>query len=334
MQAANLLRLLQSAPTAAKLYSALQRAQQGDRQAIEYLRSEGWAEAIDLVAPGAGPIAREALERGLDAVRVLRGVRPDGNVIEAEYTVVEETPPWAGFLRRLFAMRFGGHIVMGPCGSGKTTLALRLAQRYADQHGYVVEGVNMYDEDAPEWVTPISSSTLVKRMKRVRQYLETLGVPDDDEEDGDGAAQPPADEEPPSLPPRGRVIIVDEASIGMTVGDPARKAAIQALTQCRHLDWVVILLAQWAGQLPLPLLGQTVKWVKKPAGDEEVTDRDNPVVRLLWRLATEAFRDLRRSQWYREPYTDVRSWAFCDSKSLDGKAGYQGLIPFGMPDRG
>ncbi len=339
---APILRLLQSAPTAAKIYSALQRAQKGDASALDYLRREGIWEAIDLVAaPGAGKIAKEALDHLREAYRTVTGIRTPGeaDVIDGEYREVTDEPaslPWSGFLRRLFATGFGAHVILGPYGSGKTSLALKLAQRFADRHSYRVEVVNMYGDDCPAWAVPLNSATLVARMRQLRRYLDAQGVPDEGEDDEPQPALIQADDKedlPPGLPPRGRVIVIDEAALGLTVGDPARKAALQALTQCRHIDWIVIYIAQWAGQLPLPLLGQSVKWVKKPAGDEQATDRDNPVVRLLWRDAADAFRGLPSSPWYSEPYRDPRAWVYCDCKSLNGGPGYRGLVPFTPPKR-
>ncbi|MDA8216155.1 MAG: hypothetical protein M0Z94_00905 [Dehalococcoidales bacterium] len=343
LNAANLLRLAQSAPTAAKIYSAWQRARRGDRQAIDYLRSEGWAEAVDLlVAPGAGAMAKEALGHATDAYRTLKGIRPTpgGDVVDAEYRVLEETeaeagprPPWSPFLKRLFSQRYGGHIVIGPYGSGKTSAALRLAQVCREGLGYTVETVAMYEEDRPEWAVPLNKETLIHRAKKIARYLNSQGVRDPDEpidpdlvEEDDGT--------PPTLPAGGKVIVIDEASAAMGLHDPTRAAVMLALYHCRHVDWIVIFIAQMAALLPEPLLGQSVKWVKRPTGDEDATDRNNRVVRELWRAAGEAFGELRRSPWYQEPYRDWRAWAYCDARALDTGPGYRGLIPFGKPERG
>ena len=132
------------------------------------------------------------------------------------------------------------------------------------------------------------------------------------------------------MPPRGRVIIIDEASLSLSNNphDPTRRAAIQALTQCRHVSYVVLYIAQWAGQLPLSLLGQTTAWIKSPDGREAFTDRDNFAVKDLWRRAGDAFHGLKDSAWYVDPHRDRRSWAFVDAPPINGIRGYSGLIPF------
>lgn len=337
MQAAQLMRLLSSAPTAARLYNAWQRAQRGDREAIEYLRSEGWAEALDmLVAPGAGGVAKEALGHAGEAFRVLHGLRPQGDVVDAEYRVVEEEeasgprPPWMGFLGRMFRQDHGAHLVIGPIGSGKTSLAVKMAHRLSEIHGYRVEVVNVYKDDAPSWAVSISQETLIKRMKKLARHLDSMAVDDEDEGEDEQEQLIEEENEPVGLPPTDRVIIIDEASLGLGGGyaSPARKAAIQALTQCRHLRWHVLFVAQWTGLLPLALLGQSTCWIKKPDGREAYTDRDNPAVKALWLRANEAFAGLKQSEWYTGEWRDPRAWAYCDCQSLSGKPGYNGLVPF------
>jgi hypothetical protein len=327
---ADVFSLLQMAPQATKLLSIAQRAANGDSEAIAYLRQGGWSDLLDLtVRPGAGQLTRDTLTHAREVYRGIQHLRDGGPYVDAEYRVLSD-PPWNPFLRRLLKQPYGGHIILGPVGSGKTTLALKLGQRCHVKHGYRVECVNMYGSDVPEWASTISKDTLTKRMLQLSKYLDSQAEHDEDEE----AEDTTKNEKLVNLPPRRRVIILDEASLGLTnnPNDPARRSAIQALTQCRHLDWIVIYIGQWAGQLPLAILGQTAIWVKRPDGREALTDRDNPVVRDLWLRATDAFRSLEHSTWYMEPWLDQRSWAFCDCQSLGGDKGYSGLIPFTPPN--
>ncbi len=245
-------------------------------------------------------------------------------MIDGEYRVIEDGPPWRSFLNRLLHEKFGAHIILGQPGTGKTSLGVRLAERLSMALGYRIEGVNMYPEDLPETAVTIGMDTLTKRMKQLKQYLDSLATPDEDEKESEG------EEGTAGLPPTHRVILIDEAILAMSSSpmDPGRRAALQALAQCRHLSWIVIYIGQWAGQLPVALLSNSVVWVKQPTGREAETDRDHPVVKKLWQDATEGFKSLRGWEWYIQPWKDKRSWAYCDCKSLNGGRGYQGMIPF------
>ena len=59
MDAASAVRLLRGATSATRVFAQVQRAKQGDQQALDYLRQQGWAEALDLLHPGVGDIGRE-----------------------------------------------------------------------------------------------------------------------------------------------------------------------------------------------------------------------------------------------------------------------------------
>ena len=343
---ADVFRLLTQAPTAARLLVSARAAAKGDEAAIAYLKSDGYAEALDLLRPGTGSAARLAVDQAQSAsagiraaVATLGGELP-GEYIDGEYSVLEDgAPPWSAFLRSWLRLGYGGNVILGGIGSGKTALALRMAQRLADQLGYEVEAINLYGDDCPEWATTVSSRVLIKRMKRLKRYLDSLAMDDEEDSDDwdaeeDNDPKELKDSRPATLPAGGKVIVIDEASLTMShsANDPARRAAIQALMQCRHLGWVVIYIGQQASQIPLQVLQQAVLWVKKPSGDESDLDRDNPFVRQLWRLAQEAHADAQRSPWYVDPWRDWRAWAYCYCRSLAGGPGYQGLLPFSMPE--
>lgn len=337
----DLIRLLQAAPTVSKLAAAAAKAQKGDPSALAYLKSEGWAEALDVaVHPGAGQIAKQALghaREAYDTIRQVQSPAADPNVIDGEYSeVLDDTPiPWGSFLTRLLRLPYGGHLIIGPIGGGKTSLATRLAKRVSQLHGFDVECVNYYPNDLPPYAVTIGTETLIHRMKMLTRYLKSFAKHDEEEE---WNVEPDPEEEskmgPPKMPPRNKVIIIDEMSLALSnnPNDPGRRAAIQALMQCRHLNWIVIFIAQQASLLPLPLFQQTISWVKQPLGDESDMDRDNPFVKMLWARASEAFADMKNSPWYRANYGTPKAWTYCHCRALDGGPGYTGLIPFSKPE--
>lgn len=325
---ADVLSTLNQVSQIAKLVQAVTSASKGDKSALNYLSTDGWVDALEVYRPGAGEIGKQVLQQTRAAFNAItRTIRDD--VIEGEYRVVNE--PWQPFLERLLTQKYGAHIILGPVGSGKTTLAQRLAQRFRNATGYTVEAVNMYKDDVPDFATIITIETLTKRMVKLRQYLRSTATQDEDED----SQAPSSDNEhkdgkSSTLPPTHRIIIIDEAILAMSTSamDPGRRAALQALAQCRHLNWIVVYIGQWAGQLPLPVLGQSTLWVKEPSGREATTDRDHPIVRDLWQRTQQSFDGLSKSDWYAAPFKDRRSWAFVDCQSLNGERGYSGMVPF------
>ncbi len=118
-----LLHILRALPSAMPVLEAAQRAAQGDTEAIAYLKSQGVYDALDaIVRPGAGDVTKAA-------VRTVREYFAN-SPIDAEYRVLEDAPPWSGFVRRLFNSTSGGNILLGPMGQGKTSLAIKLAYQW------------------------------------------------------------------------------------------------------------------------------------------------------------------------------------------------------------
>ncbi len=327
----DLVRLLNDAPKAIKIYGAARRAADGDEAALAYLKAEGWREGLDLIRPGAADVGQQIFDRARQAVADIRGIAA-GDVIEGEFREVSAPIPWRDFLGRVRRQSFGGHIIVGPIGMGKTQLAKRLAWTWRRQHGYQVEAVDLYDEDCPDWAVTIGMSTLVHRMKRLKRYLDAKAIRDDDED-------PEEEDEdlrgiPATMPPQRRVVIIDEAgmAMGTQAADAPRRAALRALTQARHIQWCVIYIGQDFRQIPEVLLSQCTRWAKHPNGDEAHTDRDNPLVRAFWTRAGEAFSQVRQSPHWAQ-FPDVRAWSYVESPPINGVPGYRGLVPSYMaPD--
>jgi hypothetical protein len=321
------LRLLHAAGPASRLLVQVQRARDGDPEAIEYIKREGWAEALDLVRPGAG-------RAGLDLAEALRGVRPAssaGQVIEGEFREIE-APPWHRFLRWLVQREWGGYVILGPKGQGKTMLGLRLAEVWHEQLGWPVDGLNLYGEDRPDWLRPISLGTLDRRVRILQAALRSEMDPADldvDELDEELVIPDPS----ASLERiKRRIVVLDESGMAMTNSgqDRGRRLARIVMAQARHLEWNVVYIGQLAGQMPLDLLTAEATFVKRP-GDEARLDRQQPIVQDLWERAGEAFRDVRRTPWY-SLYPDVRAWCYVHCPTMGGQSfGYRGLMPFTLP---
>lgn len=308
-----LLSLLNGLPRVVSLMTAVQKARQGDRAAIAYLKDRGIVDAADLLVPGMGTSLQDAVEsvrQTIDGSRFGGSSAGDGD-------------PWITFVSGLLHLRSAGHVIVGPTGSAKTSLATRLAWRLAQElPGYEALACNFYLHDRPSFMRPISMEVLVGWMELLKKHLRSL------EEQANGGRVTIA-----PLPPTRKIIVIDEMMLAMSSDyhDPDRVASLQALASCRHLDWHVLYLGQWLGQVPLPLLGQCLVWIKEPAGREAEIDRpSDPLVSSLWARASHDFGLLSSQRWYHAPYLDRRSWAHLSCPRLEALGPWTGMVPFSL----
>ncbi len=318
--------LLKALPSAAELARTLGRVRAGDPEAVRALADfRRWQPLAEAFSP---ELAR--LLEGIEAARdAFAYTVSKPQAVEAEFY---EPMPWSGFVSRLKAQKFGGHIIMGYMGSGKTTLALKLAWLWKEAHGYVVDAVEMDDRSRPEWARAIDTQTLLHRAHKLKAYRSATVNPDPDEE---RAAKPRPREVGP--PVTERVILIDEAGLAIpqTPSDPVRWAIREALVYSRHVNWLVIFCAQAARLIPQDIFGLTTVWVKAPpvrSGDrvkeqlmkQADTDRDVPYIRELYDRAAEALSRVFVSNYFAGEYADLRAWAYVESPEL----GYTGVVPF------
>ena len=315
---------------------------------------------------------RSLLDAGMDALgivdpakqraalQIVDGVRElapglTSRLIEGQYRVVEDggpgRMPWAGFTRWATAQTYGGHIVMGSIGRGKTTTARRICEVARATHGYPIDAFNIYDEDMPEDATKRDIALLVERAKRLQDALTRDTVPDnapvppeyDEEDDGrviriirhGGTARKP---QPESVEDVEGAIghsawLVDESGLSglSSPQHPVRRAGIQMLFQCRHIAAIIAYVAQSSKQLPEDIFSHVTLWLKQPDAGQWQTERDLPILRAAWEEAEEAFSTLRRSEWW-PLWPDERYWSYVVS-TLGGRGRFRGLVPLGPARR-
>jgi len=303
---------------ASNLLLHLKRARAGDEESIWYLRNNGILDLAEAVQPGLSHIIGQMLQHAADAKQNMTGIA------EGEYRSIDDADaqPWYPFVHWLQKQTYGGHVLLGPMQSGKTTFGIHLAQTFARRLGYDIEVLKIYKGDKPDNARTIDMAILEKRMKQLQAHL------DGDVVDDDGTIRNP---DPPPLPDMYKVLVIDEASLVLDRGgsEQARNTIFQALANVGHLKWHIIFIAQWSKQLPEDVLLQTTKYVKKPSGDEmKANDRgDNRLMRELWRNATAHFAILDGSPWrYLEggAFCDPRAWAYVHCPYIN----FGGLVPY------
>lgn len=336
---AEVLRLLKMAPAGARLASLLRRAAEGDPEALDYLRRQGWAEALDLLSPGAGSASRQAVDDARRAAESIRGSLA-GDVVEGRCRIVDELPPepWQPFVRWLLGRRWGTFVWLGPKGQGKTTGALRLAELWHRATGWPCLAVNIYPEDDHGFVQRVSTKRFMREVERIIAILD----PENDEDDRQAGETPSPFQgesrgesrhlDDPLDRYRRRIVIVDEMSLAVSPHgmDPGRRMVRQIMAQARHLSWLVLYIGQLTRMLPTDLLNCEAVFVKKPLGREALVDRAEPLTQDLWARAGRAFGELRSSPWW-ERWPDERMWAYVDCPDIGRGKGYAGIVPINPP---
>ena len=324
--------LIERAPSAVRVMGALRQAQQGDPEAIAYLMREGWKDALGIYNPRLRTAAEMAVPKGREAWQLFRQALR-GNVIDGS---AEEVLPWSDIVRHLKAETHGAHVIVGPTGSGKTNLALRLAEIWQNRFQRPVYVISGYPEDIPDWAERTSMRQLLHWVERLASYLE----PEENsegkelEEKRSKAGQKPATEAEIRAM-SGKIIVIDEASMSMggisSVGkQTARDVAAYAMTQCRHVRWHVVYVGQLLRHIREDLRSNAVLFVKHPSGQEMLNDRSDDIfIKRTWEAATEAFRGLRSSPYYQD-YPDVRAWSWVRAPLLGGHGTDGVLMPCGQ----
>jgi hypothetical protein len=298
-------------------------------EAVKYLREHGWREALDVARPGLGSSVAQSIARTKAAAtetrQIVRGPEGTHAVIEGEF---RELAPWDEFQHALARLEWGSIAIFGPPGAGKTKTLERLAEVFHRNTGYPIESVQLYWDELSEAVPvrPLSVGAFVNRTQSLKSALR---VPDDEKALAEGwQPDPKRLRELERI--KGRIILWDEAAVGeLNESSAEAKALMVALQQVRHLNWIVIYASQKMGFLGRVLTGAGILLFKEPAARAAGTDRDDPMVRDLWRAAARAFAQVEtEGTWWRGAYRDPRAWCYVEA-SVPMK--YAGMLPIKLP---
>jgi hypothetical protein len=277
------------------------KARAGDLEARQRLLHDGLPLAADIVRPGAGHVLKVGLEFLNGA-----GINP-----ATPADAAPELPDYDHFVSKLLARRFGTFVVCGEPDSGKTVLALRLAERYLVEHGYQVVAVGGIHPDdrlkwrTDDWIEYEAPERFAKAMSAVSQaMLAGTSYPRDLKK---------------------RVVLLDDASLVAHISQAAMvRALMRAWSAARHLDWVLILTARSFKSITTVAQGSDARFLKRPNWDALTKER--PEAREWWEAAERAFRQLRKTLDWQQSGNE-KEWVFVQAESF----GFEGLMRYALP---
>lgn len=265
--------------------------------------------------PGAGLV----VTRGLDVLRELTGaavLAPPGteraHSSPSNAGQAEDDAPYAAFVQRLIQRPYGFYVAVGEPGRGKTTLALRLARRLYDEHGYTVRLVGGAHPDdrakhrTAEWTRTESPEAFVAAMK---------GIADTMLEDS-------SDQYPAEI--QRQVVLVDDASLIANVGEVRFNRALAGLWNvCRHMSWIGIVTMRAFKSVTTVAEGADARFLFRP-DYESLGAIERGEALLWWKRADAAFAE----RFGPRATSAERGWVYVDAGA---SLGYQGLVPFSPP---
>ena len=288
------------------LAAELLKAHSGDQAARGRLLRNALPMAANLVRPGSGRIVRRGLEL-LDTAR-------DGDRAElggGETGDVGDVGDFEAFVTRLLSRPYGFYVIVGEPETGKTTLALRLAQRLTLERHYKAVAVGGFHPDdrriwgTDTWVEYAHPASFLKAMGSIQRAMV-------------------AGREYPAAIMR-RVVLLDDASLTAHSGAAKfNRALLQAWNAYRHLKWIIVVTARTFKSIGPVAEACDARFMKKPEWGQLTTERPEAVP--WWRDADDAYRGLRRTPEWREA-PNFKQWVYVHAPRLR----YTGMLPYGGP---